>query len=130
MKQLLKHYQEVGKKADPDNWTAYSFQDVHYNRRNGEKLESTVTRYLWDVQPEDVGITSSCGHSKEEMDGYLLENQLEKLQIEEALHGHWERNHKWAYTLKNIDSVDGTPGVDWGFIFKEWLQEELNKLED
>ena len=128
MKQLLKHYQEVSKKADPDNWRSIA--------GDGKPVSNGV------VDPKPF-------YTSGRIDKEAMKHQLEKLQIEDALYGHWERN-----ILVSIKDEDGnivsapTKGKEEqykklftiaqarfsnpnkGLWFNEWLQDELNKLED
>ena len=55
--------------------------------------------------------------------------QLEKLQIEDALYGHWERNVMEMLTVgEHLNGVGKeTP---YKYDFNEWLQDELDKLDE
>lgn len=103
MKQLLQHLKEVREKANPDNY------------------------YIDDSHADETFFKGKSFKYGVKLSGDITEYQKEQLEIENLLYGYWERN------VWNPDEAELENKVycnECYHCFNNWLQEELDKLDE
>lgn len=145
MKQLLQHYKEVREKANPDNWD--NEPDIVYSKCGFYVwIDSGKTQAELDVPGRRGHLSERLAkeiypehfNAEDVVQKVVSEYQKEQLELESLLYGYWEREFyreesykitgSSAYVACEMIKIESKTRS--AILFNEWLEEELDKLED